>query len=251
MRRIKGTIVGALFVAMTLTACNDGPNYYGDYSFQMGKKNQAHMGITMELLKDTINIEADGKMQTFEKFNIMMELPSDEGENDVGILNMFDNGLSGGYKIDFGSGDKDPKISLYPVIDLSEGGESEGDSSSSESSSSQEQFVIDSKFIDDIMTATYDGKVINVTVPVSLNDLMFQLYWYGFDIFDPFNENIPQHEHNDHPSEDDVRKINETYNSGLIPHYDLDALFKYETMKQIEYRDYHTLTMGLSKEEIK
>ena len=136
-----------------------------------------------------------------------------------------------------------------------EGGEEE--SSSSQESSSYEEFVIPSDFIDDVLIATYKGETIDVTVPVSLNDLMFQLYWYGFDIFDPTEEYpLEKHEKGTHPTEEDIKKINETFNSDerLLKHYDLDALVKYKAAlvpaPVLEYRDFNQLTMTLSRAEL-
>ncbi|MCQ2742666.1 MAG: hypothetical protein MJ239_05145, partial [Bacilli bacterium] len=87
---------------------------------------------------------------------------------------------------------------------------------------------------------------INVCIPVSLNDLAFQLYWYGYriDIQNIFEsevpvEELPQDQHHQigtHPNTEDIKAIRETeIAKGL-------SVNMFE-----EYRDYHTLTMGLRK----
>ena len=258
MKNYKKFLVGSLLLAMSLTSCGKS-EYHGSYAFQMGKKGTAKVGSTMDLTQEKITVKVDEKDQQFEKFDITLEVPEDaEGGDDITstIFDLFgDNGLSGGYKIDYDDEMPDPKINLYPVIEIpgdilnggGEEGEGEGSSSSDpeSSSSSVTPLVIDSRFIDDIMIAVIKGKTINVTVPVSLNDLMFQLYWYGFDLFDPLElKPLEKHDHGTHPTKEEIDKINETYTA---EHFDLDAFFKYQVVREIKYRDYYTLTMGLAK----
>lgn len=269
MNKIKLVTLATTLGSLALSACSGSGKYYGAYTFQMGKKNGAHMGITMNLTSEKITVEVDEEQKTFEKFDITLSLPDNPEFTEGGgisssLLSILGDSVSGGYEIEEETEGIHNKFNLYPVIDISEiaeggdeeEGEEESSSSSSEStesteSSSLQPLVIDSRFVDDIMIATYGGKSISVTVPVSLTDLMFQLYWYGFDLFDPIGEQPVAHDHGTHPTKEDVAKINETYNKGLIPHYDLDALVKYGVMKEINYRDFYTLTMGLAKEEKK
>lgn len=237
----------------------------------------------MDLTKDKIDIPYEEKTETMEKFNLSMDVPIDEGADKsliAGILSYFskgEEGLSGGYKIEYSEELDKQQVSLYPmlniediekaIIDAMGGGDEEGSSSdpesssssevlssdpesssSSEESSSQQPLVIPSEFLDDILIATYSSNSISITVPVSLTDLMYQLYWYGFDLLSMEEEQpLVHHQHGTHPTQEDIDKINETYNTGLIPHFDLDAFIKYKTVKTVEYRDFNQMTMTLVK----
>ena len=269
MKKRNALLISTVLAALSLTSCGD-KSYYGTYQFQMGKKTDAHIGIYMDLTGDNIEVELDGEKTNMEKFNLQLSIPEQTTPEDSGsaslvggLLTFFQDGLYGGYKIQYIEEKDENHLTLVPVIDLNklmevvqgEGGEEE--SSSSQESSSYEEFVIPSDFIDDVLIATYKGETIDVTVPVSLNDLMFQLYWYGFDIFDPTEEYpLEKHEKGTHPTEEDIKKINETFNSDerLLKHYDLDALVKYKAAlvpaPVLEYRDFNQLTMTLSRAEL-
>ncbi|MBO4285947.1 MAG: hypothetical protein J5880_01280 [Bacilli bacterium] len=267
MKKSKALLISTVLAALSLTSCGK-ESYYGTYQFQMGKKTDAHIGIYMDLTGDNIEVELDGEKTNMEKFNLKLSIPDqttpEENASLVGgLLTFFEDGLFGGYKIQYIQEKDENHLTLVPVIDLNKlmefVAEKTGEevSSSSEESSSQEEFVIPSDFIDDVLIATYKGEKIDVTVPVSLNDLMFQLYWYGFDIFDPTEEYpLEKHEKGTHPTEEDIKKINETFNSDerLLKHYDLDALVKYKAAlvpaPVLEYRDFNQLTMTLSRAEL-
>ena len=267
MKKSKALLISTVLAALSLTSCGK-ESYYGTYQFQMGKKTDAHIGIYMDLTGDNIEVELDGEKTNMEKFNLKLSIPEqttpEENASLVGgLLTFFEDGLFGGYKIQYIQEKDENHLTLVPVIDLNKLMEfvaektGEEASSSSGESSSQEEFVIPSDFIDDVLIATYKGEKIDVTVPVSLNDLMFQLYWYGFDIFDPTEEYpLEKHEKGTHPTEEDIKKINETFNSDerLLKHYDLDALVKYKAAlvpaPVLEYRDFNQLTMTLSRAEL-
>ena len=267
MKKSKTLLISTVLAALSLTSCGK-ESYYGTYQFQMGKKTDAHIGIYMDLTGDNIEVELDGEKTNMEKFNLKLSIPEqttpEENASLVGgLLTFFEDGLFGGYKIQYIQEKDENHLTLVPVIDLNKLMEfvaektGEETSSSSGESSSQEEFVIPSDFIDDVLIATYKGEKIDVTVPVSLNDLMFQLYWYGFDIFDPTEEYpLEKHEKGTHPTEEDIKKINETFNSDerLLKHYDLDALVKYKAAlvpaPVLEYRDFNQLTMTLSRAEL-
>jgi len=273
MKRVKGLLVSAALIALSLASCGT-KTHHGTYQFQMGKNTDSHIGIYMDLTADKIDVSTDeGKKETMEKFNVRLSVPEVGGEGDAslmgGILTYFKDGISGGYKIEHVEESDDDRLRLFPLIDIAEliseiqEGEaaeedsssqepasSQAESSSAEGSSSLEPYVIPSKYVDDILISKYSKSSISVTAPVSLTDLMFQLYWYGFDLFDIMAENpLPQHPHGSHPTKEDIAKINETFNSDdkMIKHYDLDALIKYQTLKVVDYRDFNQLTMSLAK----
>lgn len=268
MKKRKALLISTVLMALSLSSCGES-TYHGTYQFQMGKKNDAHIGIYMDLTGDNIEVELDGEKTNMEKFNLKLSVPEQATSEDDsttlvgGLLTFFQDGLFGGYKINYIEEKEENRLTLVPVIDLNklmevvQGEGEEGESSSSQESSSQEELVIPSEFIDDVLIAKYNGNTIDVTVPVSLNDLMFQLYWYGFDIFDLGEEYpIEKHEKGSHPTKDDIKKINETFNSDerLLKHYDLDALVKYKAAlvpaPVLDFRDFNQLTMTLSRAEL-
>lgn len=269
MKKKKALLVTSALFALSLASCGNS-GYYATYQFQMGKANGTHIGIYMDLTKDKIDIPYEEKTETMEKFNLSMDVPIDERADKsliAGILSYFskdEEGLSGGYKIEYSKELDKQQVSLYPmlniediekaIIDAMGGGDEEGSSSDPESSSSSEEssshqpLVIPSEFLDDILIATYSSNSISITLPVSLTDLMFQLYWYGFDLLSMEEEQpLVHHQHGTHPTQEDIDKINETYNTGLVPHFDLDAFIKYKAVKTVEYRDFNQMTMALVK----
>lgn len=271
MKKLKSLFLAAVLTCLALTGCGT-QSHHGTYQFQMGKSQGSHIGIYMNLTKEMIEVETDtDKKEEMEKFVVKLSIPDSaekaaEDQSLVGgILTYFkQDGLQGGYKIIHDDKDNVDHLLLYPIIDISEllndiellapsdSSSNSESSSSGESSSSQETapFVIPSKIVDNIMIATYSKDSISVTVPVSLTDLMFQLYWYGFDIFDILEEYpITEHEHGTHPTPEDVIEINKTYNSEerLVKHCNLDVLVKYQVTKQVDFRDFNQLTMSLKK----
>lgn len=266
MKKSKALLITAMLASLALTSCGE-QSYHGTYQFQMGKLNASHIGIYMDLTKDKIDVEYDGQKTTMEKFTLRFSAP-DSAEQAAettgiagGMIALLEEGISGGYRIDDIEGETSDHIALVPVIDLNkimnmveneEESSSEPQASTSEESSSESDYTIPSEFVDDVLIAKYHKDTIEVTVPVSLTDLMFQLYWYGFDICDPLGEyELTPHEHGTHPTKEDIAKINETYNSEgrLLKHYDLDAIVKYKSVfKVVEYRDFNQLTMTLQRD---
>ena len=296
MKSIKSLLLATALTSLALTGCGK-QTHHGTYQFQMGKANGAHIGIYMDLTKESIEVPVEeGKKEQMEKFVVKFSLPESVSQDEAsligGLLTYFADGLYGGYKIEDVPNEEADRLLLYPIIDISglaeqvkeaeqEGSSSDpessssapssseassseapassGESSSSEASSSSGEsssseapspFVIPSEFIDSIMIAKYYKDSISVTVPVSLTNLMFQLYWYGYDIFDIAGEYpIKEHELGTHPSAFEVAEINKTFNAPerLIKHCDLDALIKYQVLKEVAFRDFNQLTMSLKK----
>ena len=263
MEKRKALLVTTVLASLALASCGE-KSYHGTYQFQMGKQSESHIGIYMDLTGDSIQVEINEEKVTMEKFTLKFSAPTSEASKEgVGaFISSFENGLYGGYKIEYDAEKNENHLTLAPVININDileqvTSEEEGSSSSEESSSTSEEFTIPSDFIDDILIATYDNDTINVTVPVSLNDLMFQLYWYGFDLFDPLGEyEVEAHKHGTHPTKEDVEEINKTYNAEerLFKHLDLDAFVKYKSalipVPVVEYRDFNQLTMSLKKADL-
>lgn len=244
MKKIKTVIFMTLLGAIALTSCSGSDTHYGRYTFQMGKVNSDHVGIYMVLSDETTTIDVGDEKINAEKFNIQLETPNssnNEGEDKDesitdSILEYFSEGINGGYTI-VKKEEGGYKLNLYPSFgELLE----ENDA----------PFAIDSKIMDKILFCDYNGSSVSVTVPVSLTDLMFQLYWYGFDVMNILGEQtLPEHDIGTHPTKEDVEEINKTFNDGILNHPDLDLLVKYGTYRSVNYRDFHALTMSLAKED--
>ena len=91
-----------------------------------------------------------------------------------------------------------------------------------------------------IIYSTIAGKAINISIPVSLDDLMFQLYWYGYDFHTEdgsfhFDTLPATHTPGSHPTAEEVSAINE------------DPTFKAHH-PNLKYRDYYTVTLGLIRQ---
>ena len=104
---------------------------------------------------------------------------------------------------------------------------------------------IDYAMTEKIIFSEIDKKSLYLTVPVSLDDFMFQLYWYGYDFqFDVLNDRYEMvkdpeggHEVGTHPTQEEVDEINKTYPDNHVE----------SESSKINYRDFHALTLGLKK----
>lgn len=85
--------------------------------------------------------------------------------------------------------------------------------------------------IEKLIFCETDGKAVYLSIPVSLNDVFFQLYWYGMDLLN--FEETTEHEVNTHPTADDIAEINKTYPA---------------THGGTLYRDFHCISLGLKKQ---
>ena len=91
-----------------------------------------------------------------------------------------------------------------------------------------------------IIYSTIADKAVNISIPVSMDDLLFQLYWYGYDLHTEDGsfhfDNLPiTHAPGSHPTAEEVAVIN------------ADATFKAHH-PNVTYRDYYTVTLGLIKQ---
>ena len=112
--------------------------------------------------------------------------------------------------------------------------------------------TVPSDAVEQVIYSTYSNNTVTLYIPVSEEDLILQLYWYGHNITYSEPEGfkiteLPEERHHlpgTHPSPDEVAEINDVYNfaadhAGLAEKYNLDLA---------AYRDYYTLAMGLLKD---
>ena len=120
------------------------------------------------------------------------------------------------------------------------------------------------EIIEMIMYAVYTGDTVNIIVPVSIEDLLYQLYWYGYRVGGALenpivylpdeNPMMEAHDIGSHPVEDDdqnrhdITKI-QNYQKKREEDAAASKISGYGPLEYIynTYHDYHTLTMGLAK----
>ena len=105
---------------------------------------------------------------------------------------------------------------------------------------SPESLELTPRMTEMVMYSTLDDKTIEISIPVSMDDLVFQLYWYGYDLHTEdkefhFDELKTTHIAGSHPTDADIEAIN------------ADPLFQAHHPGQ-KYRDYYTVTLGLTKQ---
>lgn len=248
-------ILTPLFVPMMLLAsCNNEVSYVGTYSFMMGKDNGSHIGIKLELsgddfveegkeepigkkfsltLDSTINGEpAEPETAKAAKYRVLDEestdssIPDDSAASDM-IANLGNFKIDGAYNVtNTLTEDKNYVVDLYVsvVSELTESLFSD----------------IPVNLLNEVVQAEINKSSVKFTIPVSVNDILFQLYWYGYDfrIYSLELVEVEKHPHGTHPTKEDIDKINETYPSE-------HEILGFST----KYRDFHDLTMELKKDK--
>ena len=251
----KKVLVPFIVAPMLLASCAQ-YSYVGKYSFMMGKQNDSHIGIILELTDQdyeknpslgksfSLTLDSDIKKTTPDSKNLNRDPDSSSSESSSesseessesseetpidGLFGGGDFSLSGYYAIGteknkegyysltLGASILDPEE--FPIIEIPE------------------------EIVGDIIIAEISKKNIKATIPVSINDLMYQLYWYGWDISIDTSESFvikiekssgENHPHGTHPTSEDIERINKT--------------FPDEHMG-FEFHDFDCLTMGLAKE---
>ena len=251
--------------------CSSNQGYVGTYAFQLGANEGTHTSISLTLTNEAYPTE-DPTLQANnpKKFKLAFDInglnsdtlfpsseseptsePSseqtsetsseqtseeqDDSEIPFGDLSMFE-----GYYYTLGEQEKTGEllhlgIKLLNLVDISP--------------------IITEK----ILYATVNNSEINVTVPVSLKDLYYQLYWYGYRVgslieaMEPVNlyEEDPLFESvlagnkpGTHPSKEAISSIAkyQKNRTATKPENYLETEMIFDT-----YHDFHTLNMGLKK----
>ena len=110
------------------------------------------------------------------------------------------------------------------------------------------EYEVPQTITDGIFVANITGNVVNFYLPVSFEDLRYQLYWYGYDLSgenimaaimddeeeveDPIASVDGKHSLDVHPTKEQIAAINEHYPAS----HDGE-----------QFRDYHVLKLGLLK----
>lgn len=203
-----------------LTSCGEVP-YVGEYVFQMGKSKDTHIGVSLKLSDEQFDLEDKEKGDKFE-LNIDLTTSSSVESDFVNLLKAL-NPITGFYTVMdtekvYDGTRLNLGISLLGEVDVPV-------------SLTQLLFV-----------ANIDPNMVNFYLPVSMTDLIYQLYWYGYDIdmakyiedqsVNPLDTPEGKHPVGTHPTQADIDQIN--------THYATDHNDKV-------FRDYHVLKLGLTK----
>ena len=109
-----------------------------------------------------------------------------------------------------------------------------------------------------ILCATYKNEVVSIHIPVSIDDLYYQLYWYGTDVQIILDLNaqevsdiiqvrivdLPQEKHHafgTFPTKEEVAEINQTFKEDHK-----DCVWPFSDFYN-EYRVFHQIALGLTK----
>lgn len=272
-------------MVLSLASCSGDESPAGTYSFQLGSDTGTHAGIHLKLTDE------DAETQTSEEQGKKFELKFDLGTSAMtgvfGLLTHLDTVIE--YIENHTGSDISSVEDLIQKVEdaIEEKGDAdvpvtvpgyyyfkESTNPTTKKAETRIMMGIDFNFIPDmpieipaslvemLMYATYDGgDNINVIIPVSIEDLLYQIYWYGYriagikSITNPVdlheeNEFIQHHDIGSHPTSDDVTTI-QNYQKDREAAYKAGKLSEdsYETGEFIynTYHDYHTLTMGLAK----
>lgn len=238
-------IVPFLLPILTLTSCG-ADKLYGTYGFQLGKDKSTHIGFSL-LLEDKPYAE-DEKEKKFvftidfknttpsETTKLLKEAAQDgtpegqaaAGNLDINIMDLLADfePQTGYYTIGGNSVNGRPLLNLnFEFLQAIE------DLISSEivlPSGAQSISDISNRFF---FSEIDIGKAVYLNIPVSLNDLALQVYWYDYletkDPTLPFEKIMGTH-----PTKEDIDEINKTF-PDIYDGY--------------MFRNYYTLSLGLNK----
>ncbi len=225
-------------MVLTLASCGTGAKHSvaGKYTFQLGSDKDTHIGIYMELTEDDyVGKDNQKDIVLGKEFILSADLSSIGTASNVETTELSqledqDFKIKGYYTV--GDGNNKNRLTLGTTIldDFFDFNSS---------------IKVPDGFIKNIIYATISKGVLNVYVPVSMKDLAFQLYWYGYrininNLMDPESyDELPADQHHTvgtHPTKDDVENIIKTEKAKGLE----NNLFE-------SFRDYHTLSMGLVK----
>jgi len=264
---------------LSLMACNGSKDSYaGKYSFQLGSDTGTHAGIHLTLTdEDMPNMENPAK-----KFSLEFDVSGAAGAGIFGSLGSIGQILE--------AINAATDVSIDGIEKAYDAAEQAAESAVAEATEGPividgyyrilkeekqtrlsmgvtlEKFEIDisEDLVEMVMFATIDSEQVNVTIPVSVKDFLFQLYWYGYrvagldSLLDPvdlskeYDDWDPErHQIGLHPTEKEITTIKNHQNrrhdehqagTGPTPAYEIgEELYR-------DYHDYHTLTMGLTKD---
>ena len=214
-----------LIAPLLLTSCGKEP-YVGFYSFQLGKNDGVHFGLEMNLTNDLYVPEDETKGKKFE-ITVNTSIFEHTDDDSEGIT------TDGSYTIgdSFKKGNR-VTLSFTLVDDFAEIVKALLDIDYTTEDIAE--------FLHKVVDTYVDSKNFYFNIPVSMDDLYLQLYWYGIDIHNDSGnvEEVTAHEIGTHPTAEDITTIDAIYYG------------KHKDSKNEEYihfRDFHSVEIGLAK----
>ena len=234
-----------MLMPLALSSCG-GSKFLGTYSFQLGRDSGAHLGVfaTVTNKPYTYDDKTLGKIMNL-RLNLggasLGGILSDLDLNDVTIKTYYSIGkeLGGdkGYVLNFGFNIEEVIEALFPDVPPPNAVYRDGDTPSEgegdEPVIPEDWYDITPEQTSMFVYTTISKTTLVFNLPVSMDDLVFQLYWYGLDLS---NIQVPSEEHDvgTHPTAEDIKHINEDLNYPA-------------THDNKNFRDYHTLSLALTK----
>lgn len=257
MKRLK--IFSFMLLPLMLSSCGSN-RFIGTYSFQLGRDSGTHFGVFATTTKTTYTYTDDEGQIVPLAGSYLMKLRLKLGGaslggffdslniNDVTLRTYYSVGKSlGGDKgnvLKFGFNIKEVIENIFPSEsdddEPSELVSTNRDNDTPEEGEDDPVSPIPDDYFDITpeQTAKFVYSTISETtlvfnIPVSIEDLQYQLYWYGLDLTN-LDAELVEHEVGSHPSEEEIKYINE----------DLDYPSSHDGKN---FRDYHTLSLALTK----
>ena len=257
MKRLK--VIPFMLLPLALSSCGKN-GFLGTYSFQLGRNSGTHFGVFATTTDKVYTyVDDEGTVITMpdsKVMNIRLNLGGTNVGGIVDLLNVDDVTIKTYYSIgkklggdlgnvlNFGFNIKEIIETIVPTepdtpdeSGLRRDGDtpSEGDEGEDPVISIPEDiYDITPEDTAKIVYSTISKSTIVFNIPVSMDDLIFQLYWYGLDLND-FEAELVEHAPGSHPlTKDEIDHINNDL------HYP-------DTHDGKLFRDYHTLSLTLTK----
>lgn len=211
---------------MCLASCEQ--SIYGTYSFQLGSNKGTHFGIYLTLSDEHPEGSEDNK------YKLLIETSGLNGagfsDNDEDEVSMYAKTLDQAFSKNEASQDNDEPIEIDGTYTISDYNDKKKLNLTIDI---LYDIQIPPSLVDKLLVAYVSDGRVDLKIPVGMDDLMYQLYWYGYDI-SPDADSHPEpvaHPIDTHPTPEEIQAIR-----------DGDGTLTYP-----DFRDFWQLTMSLSK----
>ena len=249
MKRLR--LIPFMILPLILSSC-DGNGYLGTYSFQLGKDSGTHFGVFATTTNKQYSYTDEGgqviPLTGSYEMNLRLKLGGASLGSFFDILNINDATVRAYYSIgkalggeqgsvlNFGFNIKEVLESLLPSDPSSTRIHRDGDTPSEGEEDPvtpipDDWYDITPEDTAKFVYTTISQSTMVFNLPVSIDDLKFQLYWYGLDLSN-LSAEIVAHDIGTHPTPEEVEEINQTYPA---------------SHDNKSFRDYHTLSLSLTK----
>lgn len=254
----------------SMVGCGGRGSYIGTYSFQLGSNEGTHTAIHLELTNDPFTTD-NPELAKFnpKRFKLDFDIngfSSKEVRNNSSSSEPSSSESVSSENVSSEEEPSEPTIDPFADFDAFQGyyytnGEMEKTGELLHLGIDLlDIFEISPEVTELILYATVTPTEINVVIPVSLNDLYYQLYWYGYRVGSLFEAIEPVNLYEEdksffelalagnkpgtHPTKDVITAIQDYQKKR-----EEDKPAGYQTTEKLfsNYRDFHTLNMGLKK----